>query len=115
VNWFRKDANGKFLWPGFGENVRVLKWMVDRIEHKAAATDTPIGYVPTPSSLMLDGLNISRENLDDLLSVNSNDWAQEGEAGAKFFEMFGDRLPQEISVQQKAQSDRLTRTTVATK
>jgi phosphoenolpyruvate carboxykinase (GTP) len=115
VNWFRKDANGKFLWPGFGENVRVLKWIVDRIEKKAGATDTPIGYVPTPSSLMLDGLNISRENLADLLSVNSNDWAQEAEATGKFFEIFGDRLPEEINAQQKAQSDRLTRTTVATK
>jgi phosphoenolpyruvate carboxykinase (GTP) len=115
VNWFRKDANGKFLWPGFGENVRVLKWMVDRIEGRAAATDTPIGYVPTPSSLSLEGLNISRESLDELLSVNSADWAQEAEATAKFFEIFGDRLPHEITAQQKSLTDRLTRTTVASK
>jgi phosphoenolpyruvate carboxykinase (GTP) len=115
VNWFRKDASGKFLWPGYGENVRVLKWMVDRIENKAAATDTPIGYVPTPSSLSLDGMDISRADLDELLSVNSNDWAQEAGPTAKFFEIFGDRLPREISNQQKAQTDRLTRTTVATK
>jgi phosphoenolpyruvate carboxykinase (GTP) len=115
VNWFRKDAHGKFLWPGYGENVRVLKWMVDRIAGRAAATDTPIGYVPTPSSLTLDGLNISRESLDELLSVNAADWAQETEATAKFFEIFGDRLPHEISSQQKAQTDRLARTTVATK
>src|SRR5271167_397050 len=107
VNWFRKDANGKFLWPGFGENVRVLKWMVDRIEGRAAATDTPIGYVPTPSSLSLEGLNISRESLDELLSVNSADWAQEAEATAKFFEIFGNRLPQEITNQQKALTDGL--------
>jgi phosphoenolpyruvate carboxykinase (GTP) len=115
VNWFRKDANGKFLWPGYGENVRVLKWMVDRIENKAAATDTPIGFVPTPSSLTLDGMDISRQNLEEMLSVNSNDWAQEAEATTKFFEIFGDRLPREITDQQKAQSDRLNRTTVATK
>jgi len=115
VNWFRKDANGKFLWPGYGENVRVLKWMVDRIENKADATDTPIGFVPTPSSLNLDSLNISRDNLAELLSVNSNDWAQEADATAKFFEIFGDRLPQEIRAQQKNQIERLTRTTVATK
>jgi phosphoenolpyruvate carboxykinase (GTP) len=115
VNWFRKDANGKFLWPGFGENVRVLKWIVDRIEGRAAATDTPIGYVPTPSSLSLEGLNISRESLDELLSVNSADWAQEAEATAKFFEIFGDRLPQEISAQQKSLTDRLTRTAVSSK
>jgi phosphoenolpyruvate carboxykinase (GTP) len=115
VNWFRKDSNGKFLWPGFGENVRVLKWMVDRIEGRAAATDTPIGYVPTPSSLALDGLNISRENLDELLSVNSNDWAQETQATTKFFEIFGNRLPQEITNQQKALTDGLARTAVAAK
>jgi phosphoenolpyruvate carboxykinase (GTP) len=115
VNWFRKDANGKFLWPGYGENVRVLKWMVDRIAGRADATETPIGYVPTPGSLTLEGLNISRENIDELLSVNPNDWAQEAEATAKFFEIFGDRLPKEIAAQQKAQTDRLTRTTVATK
>ena len=115
VNWFRKDSNGKFLWPGFGENVRVLKWMVDRIEGRAAATDTPIGYVPTPASLTLDGMNIPRESLDELLSVNSNDWAQETEATTKFFEIFGDRLPREITNQQKALTDRLARTTVAAK
>ena len=62
VNWFRKDANGKFLWPGYGENVRVLKWMLDRIEGRAAATETPIGYVPAPGSLTLDGLDISRRH-----------------------------------------------------
>jgi phosphoenolpyruvate carboxykinase (GTP) len=115
VNWFRKDSNGKFLWPGFGENVRVLKWMVDRIEGRAAATDTPIGYVPTPASLTLDGMNIPRESLDELLSVNSNDWAQETEVTTKFFEIFGDRLPREITNQQKALTDRLARTTVAAK
>jgi len=115
VNWFRKDSSGKFLWPGFGENVRVLKWMVDRIEGRAAATDTPIGYVPTPASLTLDGMNIPRESLDELLSVNSNDWAQETEATTKFFEIFGDRLPREITNQQKALTDRLARTTVAAK
>ena len=85
------------------------------IKGRAAATDTPIGYVPTPASLSLEGLNISRESLDELLSVNSADWAQEAEATAKFFEIFGDRLPQEISSQQKSLTDRLTRTTVASK
>ena len=71
VNWFRKDANGKFLWPGYGENVRVLKWMLDRIEGRAAATETPIGYVPTPGSLTLDGLAISRTIMDELLRVDA--------------------------------------------
>src|SRR5580704_9232264 len=86
VNWFRRDENGKFLWPGYGENVRVLKWMLDRIEGRAQATDTPIGYVPTPDSLDLDGLSILRKNLDELLAVNPSDWAEEVTATGGFFE-----------------------------
>ena len=115
VNWFRKDANGKFLWPGYGENVRVLKWMLDRIEGRAAATETPIGYVPTPGSLSLDGLDISRPVVDELLRVDAHDWSEEADATAKFFEIFGDRLPPEIRSENKALQDRLHRTTVAAK
>jgi len=113
VNWFRKDANGKFLWPGYGENVRVLKWMLDRIEGRAAATDTPIGFVPMPGSLTLDGMAISREVVDELLRVDARDWSEEADATAKFFEIFGDRLPAEIRSENKALQDRLHRTTVA--
>ena len=115
VNWFRKDANGKFLWPGYGENVRVLKWMLDRIEGRAAATETPIGYVPTPSSLTLDGLNISRDTIEELLRVDPADWAEEAAATSKFFEKFGSRLPKEIREEQKALESRLNRTTVTAK
>ena len=74
VNWFRRDGNGKFLWPGYGENVRVLKWMLDRIEGRAGATETPIGNVPAPGSLLLDALSISRDQIDELLRVDANDW-----------------------------------------
>jgi phosphoenolpyruvate carboxykinase (GTP) len=115
VNWFRKDAYGKFLWPGYGENVRVLKWMLDRIEGRAAATETPIGYVPAPGSLTLDGLDISRDTVAELLRVDSSDWAEENAATAKFFEKFGDRLPQEIRDEQEALHNRLQRTTVTAK
>ena len=115
VNWFRKGADGKFLWPGYGENVRVLKWILDRIEGRAAATETPIGCVPTPSSLTLDGLSISRDTLEELLSVDSADWAEEAAATAKFFEKFGDRLPKEIREEQKSLENRLNRTTVVAK
>ncbi len=115
VNWFRKDANGKFLWPGYGENVRVLKWMLDRIEGRAAATETPIGYVPAPGSLTLDGLDVSRDTVAELLRVDSSDWAEENAATAKFFEKFGDRLPQEIRDEQEALHNRLQRTTVTAK
>ena len=115
VNWFRKDANGKFLWPGYGENVRVLKWMLDRIEGRAAATETPIGYVPTPSSLTLDGLAIRKDTVEELLRVDSSDWVEENEATAKFFEKFGARLPQEIRDEQESLHNRLQRTTVTAK
>jgi phosphoenolpyruvate carboxykinase (GTP) len=115
VNWFRKGADGKFLWPGYGENVRVLKWMLDRIEGRAEATETPIGYVPTPSSLTLDGLSISRESIDELLRVDPADWVVEEEATGEFFEKFGSRLPEEIRQEHRELASRLQRTTVATK
>jgi phosphoenolpyruvate carboxykinase (GTP) len=96
VNWFRRDASGKFLWPGYGDNVRVLKWMLDRIEGRADADETPIGYVPAPGSLTLEGLNISRETLNELLHVDPVDWATETESSGAFFAKFGDRLPAEL-------------------
>jgi phosphoenolpyruvate carboxykinase (GTP) len=115
VNWFRKDASGKLLWPGYGENVRVLKWMLDRIEGRADATETPIGDVPTPGSLDLDGLSISRQALDELLRVDPSDWIEEVAATGKFFEKFGTRLPDEIRAEHKYLADRLQRSSVATK
>jgi phosphoenolpyruvate carboxykinase (GTP) len=115
VNWFRKGADGKFLWPGYGENVRVLKWILDRIENRAGATETPIGCVPTPSSLTLDGLSISRDTLQELLSVDSNDWIAEDQAVGEFFKKFGSSLPPAIAQEQKALADRLSRSTVAAK
>jgi phosphoenolpyruvate carboxykinase (GTP) len=115
VNWFRKDSDGKFLWPGYGENVRVLKWILDRIEGRAGANDTPIGYVPTPDSLTLDGLNISRAAIDELLKVDSNDWAEELDSTGKFFEKFGKRLPEEIRAEHNSLAERLQRVSVAPK
>jgi phosphoenolpyruvate carboxykinase (GTP) len=115
VNWFRKDENGKFLWPGYGENVRVLKWMLDRIEGRAAATETPIGDVPAPGSLDLDGLAISRGALDELLRVDPSDWAEEVTATEKFFDKFGNRLPDEMRTEHKYLAGRLHRSSLATK
>jgi phosphoenolpyruvate carboxykinase (GTP) len=109
VNWFRKGADGKFLWPGYGENVRVLKWMLDRIEGRAAATETPIGNVPTPASLTLDGLSISRDTLNELLSVDSNDWLAEDQAVGEFFNKFGSHIPDAMAKEQKALASRLSR------
>jgi phosphoenolpyruvate carboxykinase (GTP) len=115
VNWFRKDANGKFLWPGYGENVRVLKWVLDRMEGRAEATESAIGDVPTRNSLDLDGLSISREALDEVLAVHPADWVEEVTATEKFFEKFGSRLPNEIRAEHKALAGRLQRSSVATK
>lgn len=114
VNWFRRDTGGKFLWPGYGHNVRVLKWMLDRIEGRAAAAETPIGFVPTPGSLDLDGLEISKESLGELLRVDPGDWTQEAADTAKFLEKFGARLPGEIRAEHKALTDRLQQFSVAT-
>jgi phosphoenolpyruvate carboxykinase (GTP) len=96
VNWFRRGADGKFLWPGYGENVRVLKWILDRVEGRGEARETPIGYVPTRSGLTLDGLSIAPAAVDELLSVNRADWEPELADTIQFFEKFGDRLPKEL-------------------
>jgi phosphoenolpyruvate carboxykinase (GTP) len=109
VNWFRRGADGKFLWPGYGENVRVLKWMLDRIESRADASETAIGNVPTPGSLLLDGLDISSETLDELLRVDSRAWVEESKAIGIFFDKFGDRLPAELRTEHKALAGRLAR------
>ncbi len=98
VNWFRRGPDGKFLWPGFGENVRVLKWIVERVEGSApgGAQETPIGYVPARGALTLDGLKISQETLDELFRVDPADWEPELEDTRAFFSKFADRLPREL-------------------
>ncbi|HEV2490312.1 MAG TPA: phosphoenolpyruvate carboxykinase (GTP) [Candidatus Acidoferrales bacterium] len=115
VNWFRKGEDGKFLWPGYGENVRVLKWMLERIEGRAKAAETPIGFVPAPGSLTLDGLSISPETIEQLLHVDSQAWVEEQEGIGKFFEKFGKRLPEEIAKEQEKLGQRLQQVAVANK
>jgi phosphoenolpyruvate carboxykinase (GTP) len=96
VNWFRTGENGKFLWPGYGENLRVLKWVLDRCEGRGAATDTPIGNVPVNSSLDLHGLDLSDSAVSQLLRVDAAEWAEAVHGQETFFESFGDRLPRGI-------------------
>ena len=115
VNWFRKGADGKFLWPGYGENVRVLKWILERIEGKAAATETPIGIVPTPDALTLDGLDVSRATMEELLRVDPAEWTKEHADIGKFFQEFGDRLPGEIRDEHARLGERLRRVAVVPK
>ncbi len=115
VNWFRKGADGKFLWPGYGENVRVLKWIVERIEGQGAATETPIGFVPTSNALTLDGLEVTRATMEELLRVDPADWTKEHADTGKFFEEFGARLPEGIREEHKRLGERLQRVAVAPK
>lgn len=92
-NAFRRNQAGQFLWPGYGQNLRVLKWMVDRCKGRADAEETAIGYVPTPNSLDLSGLDIPSSTLQELLRVDATDWLKELEASQTLLESFGERLP----------------------
>lgn len=107
VNWFLKDESGKFLWPGFGENCRVLKWIFERADEQAPAKITPIGYVPTPEALDLSGINVSAEALQQLLSVDPTAWKSEVEGLQTYFSIFGARLPQAIREELSALKQRL--------
>ena len=99
VNWFRRGANGKFLWPGYGDNARVLKWICERIDGTAAAQTTPIGNLPTPESLDLTGLDLPAENLRELLEVDLPGWQNEITTVAESYAKFGDRLPAALTRQ----------------
>lgn len=100
VNWFRTDEKGEFLWPGFRENIRVLKWIIERVNNpdKIGAKETPIGFIPDLSaeSLTLEGLNISKEKLEKLLALYPEEWKREIEDAETFFQQFGERMPKEI-------------------
>ncbi|MEW6556894.1 MAG: phosphoenolpyruvate carboxykinase (GTP) [Elusimicrobiota bacterium] len=96
ANWFRSDENGNFLWPGFGENIRILKWIIDRIHNKVSAKETPVGLIPKYEDLELSGINVTKEIYDKLFQINTDEWKQETDDIAKFLNLFGTRLPKEI-------------------
>ncbi len=96
VNWFRQDEWGKFLWPGFGENLRVLDWIVRRCRGEAEGRETPVGYVPTPDAMDMDGLDLPAGVMERLSEISPEEWRQDLEGVEKFFNLFGDRLPREI-------------------
>src|SRR6478609_1331734 len=99
VNWFRRAEDGGFLWPGFGENSRVLKWAIERIEGKAAAVETPIGHVPTPESLDTDGLDMTPAELEAALGVDVDEWRAEIPEIEAWFAKIGDSLPTQLQVE----------------
>ena len=107
VNWFRKDSTGRFVWPGFGENSRVLKWIIQRVNGEARAVETPIGYLPAPGSLDLDGLDVTWADLALLLTVDTEAWKAEAEKMPEFFETFRDHLPDRLWELQHQLVDRL--------
>ncbi len=107
VNWFRKDVDGRWLWPGFGENSRVLKWIVDRIEGHGTGVSTPIGTLPTADALDLDGLDVTARDLELLLSVDVEVWTQEVELMDDYFAQFGAHFPAALAEEHRALKERL--------
>jgi phosphoenolpyruvate carboxykinase (GTP) len=112
VNWFRQDQDGRFVWPGFGENLRVLLWMIDRVEGKGAAEETPIGLVPTEAALDWSGLGLSAAQKRELLAVDRGEWAAEIPEIRAFFERFGGRVPAELDRSLAALEQDLSRVAV---
>jgi phosphoenolpyruvate carboxykinase (GTP) len=107
VNWFRTDENGRFLWPGFGENLRVVEWILARCRGDVEAVQTPIGYVPNPKDIDMTGLNLPNGAMDKLLAITRKDWLAEVDAVGQFFDGFGTRMPDEIWHQHEQLRSRL--------
>jgi phosphoenolpyruvate carboxykinase (GTP) len=96
VNWFRQDSRGRYLWPGYGENLRVLRWIIERCEGQSVATERAIGYLPSAESLDLAGLDVAPESVDALLSVDRTAWLQELDSMEQYFNEFGERIPSQL-------------------
>jgi phosphoenolpyruvate carboxykinase (GTP) len=107
VNWFRKDADGKFIWPGYGENARVLDWIIARLGGGAAAVDSPIGRLPAPGALPLEDLDLSPAQVEELFAVSPDSWLAECDLTAEYYALFGDRVPQELHGQLSELRERL--------
>ena len=107
VNWFRTDSEGHFIWPGFGDNMRVLDWILKRCEETVDADETAIGYVPKPEDINLEGCSVDEETLKGLLNVDTETWKKEAECIKEFYKKFGDRLPKELEEELAALESRL--------
>jgi phosphoenolpyruvate carboxykinase (GTP) len=107
VNWFRQDASGKYLWPGYGENMRVLRWIIDRCKGKVAARETAIGCLPEAADLDRNGLEVSADNMSELLAVNPRLWQEEFAGIDKYLEEFGDRVPAGLRAELQAALERV--------
>lgn len=107
VNWFRTDSEGHFIWPGFGDNMRVLDWILKRCEETVDADETAIGYVPKPEDINLEGCGVDKETLKGLLNVDTETWKKEAEGIKEFYKKFGDKLPKELNEELEALESRL--------
>ena len=107
VNWFRTDDQGHFIWPGFGDNLRVLEWILDRCENKVDAKETPIGFVPNAQDINIEGLDITTDVVEELLTVDKETWKEEVNGIEEFYAQFGDRLPKELKVKLEELKQRL--------
>ncbi|MFI5395153.1 MAG: phosphoenolpyruvate carboxykinase (GTP) [Candidatus Binatia bacterium] len=107
VNWFRMSPEGKYLWPGYGENLRVLRWVIGRVHGEVPAIETPIGFLPQPQGIDTDGIDISPAGLKDLLTVDREGWLEAAAWQREFFDKFGDRMPREIWQENEALTRRL--------
>ena len=109
VNWFRTDDEGHFIWPGFGDNMRVLMWILARCEDKVGARETEIGYVPFAKDVDIDGLDITEETVEELLSVDKKAWLEDTDNIKEFYELIGDSVPEEFRAELQALRDRLSK------
>ncbi len=107
VNWFKKGSDGKFLWPGFADNIRVLDWIIGRLENTNQGKASPVGTVPKPSELNIEGLDLSESKLEELFEVNTKAWTEEVESIRGFFEKFGSRLPHQLTEELRALDERV--------
>jgi phosphoenolpyruvate carboxykinase (GTP) len=107
VNWFRKDADGGWLWPGFGENSRVLKWIVERVSGKGETVETPIGYLPASGAIDTSGLNVTDDQMGELLNVDVEEWLNEIESIREHYARFEETLPEALSDELAALEARL--------
>jgi phosphoenolpyruvate carboxykinase (GTP) len=108
VNWFRKDAAGEYIWPGYGENSRVLEWIINRLDNEAEAVETPIGLLPAPGALNFDGLDLTEAQIEDLFAVHVDNWLAVADLTSEYYDLFGDRVPAALRDQLAALRERLT-------
>jgi phosphoenolpyruvate carboxykinase (GTP) len=107
VNWFRKDADGKFLWPGYGENMRVLKWILDRAQGRVGAVETPVGLVPRAGDLDVRGLDLSPDRVEAATAVRHDEWKAEFASQGEIFDKLARTMPRTVTLERELQSSKL--------